>query len=85
MVNFQLWCLLVCADCYSTGEMLDRRLGSRSNTDNSNNNGGVPIAKKGMVLPFTPLAMSFDDVNYFVDMPGVSRSTKSLKSVGDVG
>ncbi|KAI4325296.1 hypothetical protein MLD38_030708 [Melastoma candidum] len=25
--------------------------------------------KRGMVLPFTPLAMSFDDVNYYVDMP----------------
>lgn len=25
--------------------------------------------KKGMVLPFTPLAMSFDSVNYYVDMP----------------
>ncbi|CDY69102.1 BnaA08g31540D, partial [Brassica napus] len=25
--------------------------------------------KKGMVLPFTPLALSFDDVKYFVDMP----------------
>jgi len=28
-------------------------------------------AKRGMVLPFTPLAMSFDDVNYYVDMPAV--------------
>ncbi|XP_010528954.1 PREDICTED: ABC transporter G family member 29-like [Tarenaya hassleriana] len=27
-------------------------------------------AKKGMVLPFTPLAMSFDNLNYYVDMPG---------------
>ncbi|CAA0842185.1 ABC transporter G family member 29 [Striga hermonthica] len=26
-------------------------------------------SKKGMVLPFTPLVMSFDSVNYFVDMP----------------
>ncbi|XP_047160800.1 ABC transporter G family member 36-like isoform X1 [Vigna umbellata] len=25
--------------------------------------------KKGMVLPFQPLAMSFDSVNYYVDMP----------------
>lgn len=28
--------------------------------------------KKGMILPFTPLAMSFDTVNYYVDMPAVS-------------
>lgn len=27
--------------------------------------------KRGMVLPFTPLAMSFDTVNYYVDMPPV--------------
>ncbi|GER36148.1 pleiotropic drug resistance protein [Striga asiatica] len=26
-------------------------------------------SKKGMVLPFTPLVISFDSVNYFVDMP----------------
>ena len=30
------------------------------------------VAKKGMVLHFTPYAMSFDNVNYFVDMPVVS-------------
>ncbi|VVA95985.1 unnamed protein product [Arabis nemorensis] len=29
--------------------------------------------KRGMVLPFTPLAMSFDDVRYFVDMPAEMR------------
>ena len=28
--------------------------------------------KRGMVLQFTPLAMSFDEVNYYVDMPAVS-------------
>lgn len=26
---------------------------------------------KGMVLPFQPLAISFDDISYFVDMPAV--------------
>ncbi|CAI9281129.1 unnamed protein product [Lactuca saligna] len=31
------------------------------------------IAKKGMVLHFTPYAMSFDDMNYFVDMPKEMR------------
>jgi hypothetical protein len=29
-------------------------------------------AKRGMVLPFQPLAISFDDVHYYVDMPAVS-------------
>lgn len=28
--------------------------------------------KRGMVLPFTPLAMSFNNVDYYVDMPAVS-------------
>lgn len=28
--------------------------------------------KRGMVLPFTPLAMAFNNVNYYVDMPPVS-------------
>ena len=27
--------------------------------------------KKGMVLPFTPLSLTFDDVRYSVDMPVV--------------
>lgn len=30
------------------------------------------ISKRGMVLPFTPLSIAFDHVNYFVDMPAVS-------------
>lgn len=29
-------------------------------------------ARKGMVLPFTPLSLAFDHVNYYVDMPAVS-------------
>jgi hypothetical protein len=41
----------------------------------SNSNGITTNAdsapKRGMVLPFTPLAMSFDSVNYYVDMPAV--------------
>jgi ABC-type multidrug transport system ATPase subunit len=28
-----------------------------------------PAITKGMVLPFQPLAISFDDISYFVDMP----------------
>jgi len=32
-------------------------------------------AEKGMVLPFTPLAMSFSDVHYYVDVPAVSLFT----------
>jgi hypothetical protein len=27
--------------------------------------------RKGMVLPFQPLSLTFDDIKYFVDMPQV--------------
>lgn len=30
--------------------------------------------EKGMVLPFTPLTMTFTDVHYYVDVPAVSHS-----------
>ncbi|KAL4352228.1 hypothetical protein GQ457_06G011560 [Hibiscus cannabinus] len=36
---------------------------------NSRSNSKKGKSKKGMVLPFTPLSMSFDKVNYYVDMP----------------
>ncbi|RXH88665.1 hypothetical protein DVH24_000264 [Malus domestica] len=43
---------------------------SLSSTDGNNTKVSSGVApKRGMVLPFTPLAMSFDSVNYFVDMP----------------
>lgn len=41
-------------------------------------NGIAP--RRGMVLPFTPLAMSFDEVNYYVDMPAVSPSHLAMVS-----
>ncbi|GJZ72461.1 ABC transporter G family member 35-like protein [Tanacetum coccineum] len=41
---------------------------NQSNSDDAN------VRKKGMILPFTPLAMSFDSVNYFVDMPQVTAT-----------
>jgi hypothetical protein len=36
--------------------------------------------RRGMVLPFNPLAMSFDNVNYYVDMPAVSSHSTILSS-----
>lgn len=61
-----------------SGEMAIRRMSSRANTNGLSRNedsnleavNGV-APKRGMVLPFSPLAMSFDSVNYFVDMPPV--------------
>ncbi|CAA6666048.1 unnamed protein product [Spirodela intermedia] len=45
-------------------EMMIRRMSSRATgPDGAQVNGAGP--KRGMVLPFTPLAMSFDEVNYY--------------------
>ncbi|XP_062087563.1 ABC transporter G family member 36-like [Humulus lupulus] len=64
------------ADGNNTREMAIRRMTSRSNPNALSRNGDSNLEeangvapKRGMVLPFTPLAMSFDSVNYFVDMP----------------
>lgn len=46
---------------YATSKSYMNSSGSVANT----------VQKKGMILPFTPLAMSFDSVNYYVDMPSV--------------
>ncbi|KAL5976773.1 hypothetical protein ACLOJK_021106 [Asimina triloba] len=56
-------------------EMAIQCKGGRANAELSQNSqssiefvtGIAP--KRGMVLPFTPLTMSFDEVNYYVDMP----------------
>ncbi|PSS17958.1 ABC transporter G family member 36 like [Actinidia chinensis var. chinensis] len=63
------------SDGNNTREMMIRRMSSRSNNGigrNEDSSLEVPrgvAPKRGMVLPFSPLAMSFDSVNYFVDMP----------------
>lgn len=30
-------------------------------------------SRRGMVLPFQPLSLAFNHVNYYVDMPAVSK------------
>ncbi|XP_059069726.1 ABC transporter G family member 35-like [Cryptomeria japonica] len=37
----------------------------------------VGRGKKGMVLPFQPLAMAFKNVSYFIDMPAFLLTTSS--------
>ncbi|KAL2516242.1 ABC transporter G family member 29 [Forsythia ovata] len=58
------------------GEIPMQWMSSHSNANGLNRNEDTILGatrgvapKKGMVLPFTPLAMSFDNVNYFVEMP----------------
>ncbi|KAM5579169.1 ABC transporter G family member 29 [Rosa sericea] len=64
------------ADANNSREMAIRRMSSQSNASGLSRNADSSLEvasgvapKRGMVLPFTPLAMSFDDVNYYVDMP----------------
>ncbi|KAH0943589.1 hypothetical protein HID58_003226 [Brassica napus] len=39
----------------------------------------ISYAKRGMVLPFTPYTMSFDNVNYYVDMPKEMKEEEGAK------
>jgi len=52
-----------------------QRLGSRGNPSPTLESATGVAPKRGMVLPFQPLAMSFDSVNYYVDMPAVRTSS----------
>eukprot|EP00250_Pteridium_aquilinum_P002425 c12641_g1_i1 orf=3-281(-) len=44
----------------------------RSSTGPDIENGSQP-AQRGMVLPFEPLAIAFNSVNYYVDMPAAMK------------
>ncbi|KAE8673189.1 Pleiotropic drug resistance protein 12 [Hibiscus syriacus] len=63
------------ADSLNSKEIEIQRMSSRTNPNgmrqkDSSLDAAIGVApKRGMVLPFTPLAMSFDTVNYYVDMP----------------
>ncbi|KAK9666048.1 hypothetical protein RND81_14G156100 [Saponaria officinalis] len=64
------------SDGNNTREMALQRIMSRSNPNELSRNDDSSLEapngispKRGMVLPFTPLAMSFDSVDYYVDMP----------------
>ncbi|VAI89908.1 unnamed protein product [Triticum turgidum subsp. durum] len=65
---------------YLNQEMRETRLSARLSNSSSNgiSNGisrvmsvgsNEAAPRRGMVLPFSPLSMCFDDVNYYVDMP----------------
>ncbi|XP_050234079.1 ABC transporter G family member 29-like [Mercurialis annua] len=67
---------LSASDGNNTRDMAMQRMSSQSSPNGLNRNADSSLeaangvaAKRGMVLPFTPLAMSFDSVNYYVDMP----------------
>eukprot|EP01018_Ginkgo_biloba_P026516 Gb_28918 [translate_table: standard] len=55
----------------AAGASQRRRSSYVSNSSRSDSiiNSARDAGKKGMVLPFQPLALAFDNVNYYVDMP----------------
>ncbi|GFY97083.1 pleiotropic drug resistance 1 [Actinidia rufa] len=76
---------LSATDKNNTREMTIRKMSSRSKKGLARNEDSsleVPhgvVPKRGMVLPFSPLAMSFDSVNYFVDMPAAIPGVPKIK------
>lgn len=48
------------------------------NTPDKSKSSTAEPTKRGMVLPFQPLSLAFDHVNYYVDMPAVSPFSISL-------
>jgi hypothetical protein len=54
-------------------KVLEQLRGQSPNTsDRSHMNASVRITPgRGMILPFEPLSMSFNEINYYVDMPAV--------------
>ncbi|GLU22294.1 hypothetical protein SLE2022_383820 [Rubroshorea leprosula] len=54
----------------SSSEMAIHRISSQSMPEGTSRNSDSALSStRGMVLPFTPLTMSFNNVNYYVDMP----------------
>ncbi|KAI8539692.1 hypothetical protein RHMOL_Rhmol09G0202600 [Rhododendron molle] len=50
-------------------------MGVRNTPDNDNLDvKDIATGKRGMVLPFQPLSLAFDHVNYYVDMPAEMKS-----------
>ncbi|XP_056693218.1 ABC transporter G family member 39-like isoform X1 [Spinacia oleracea] len=47
---------------------------ARSTSKSNNNNSDRSTLKGGMVLPFQPLSLSFNHINYFVDTPSEMKS-----------
>ncbi len=41
----------------------------------------VALRKKGMVLPFQPLSIAFNHINYFIDMPPVSSAFYTIRRI----
>ncbi|KAL3687135.1 hypothetical protein R1sor_013444 [Riccia sorocarpa] len=63
----------------SGGVQMSNRLSTRESFESRDSASGVP-AKRGMILPFQPLAISFNDMKYYVDMPVAMRQQGATES-----
>ncbi|KAL3687132.1 hypothetical protein R1sor_013441 [Riccia sorocarpa] len=63
----------------SGGVQMSNRVSVRESFESRDSASGVP-AKRGMILPFQPLAISFNDVNYYVDMPAAMKQQGATES-----
>ncbi|KAI8529591.1 hypothetical protein RHMOL_Rhmol12G0236900 [Rhododendron molle] len=66
------------ADGNNPREIEIQQMSSQSRVNGRNEDSSREVArgvakKRGMILPFTPLSLSFDCLNYFVDMPPEMR------------
>lgn len=52
---------------------IDMQVRNAQGSTGSNVNVASGQGKRGMVMPFQPLSLAFNHVNYYVDMPVVSR------------
>lgn len=66
---------------FSTGIDMGVRNATHSSIPNAADNAK---SKKGMVLPFQPLSLAFENVNYYIDMPNVNSSSHILYHLNHV-
>lgn len=63
----------------TTANSRSRRLSQDKHSESEEDTEAVPdagVVKRGMILPFQPLSISFEDISYFVDMPAEMRSAE---------
>ncbi|CAL8161741.1 unnamed protein product [Prunus armeniaca] len=58
----------------SNSEGIDMQVRNAQGSTSSNVNDASGQAKRGMVMPFQPLSLAFNHVNYYVDMPVEMKS-----------
>lgn len=49
-------------------------MAERKTPESSISKADAATTKRGMVLPFRPLSLAFDQVNYYIDMPTVNSA-----------